>query len=247
MAITIAGVSFVGYVAIRVAGEKYGALIAGVAGGLVSSTVATVDMARRARYGDCDTRSGLAGALAASATMFLRVGVIVALFGPALLPAIAPATAAGLLVLAAISIVLAKPWQSSPMAEPQARTRFTNPFKLRAVLGFAALLAFMLVVSKALAIGLGGRGAVALAAVSGLADVDAITLSMTGLAGLGVRPDEAVAAILVAIAANSVTKSDIAIAIGGRWFGIAYVAASAVALLAAGVVAIVASWYGAMA
>jgi len=247
MAITIAGVSFAGYVAIKVAGEKYGVLIAGVAGGLVSSTVATVDMARRARDGDCDTRSGLAGALAASATMFLRVGVIVALFGPALLPAVAPAMAAGLLVLAAISIVLAKPWQPAPTAEPQERTRFTNPFQLRAVLGFAALLAFMLVVSKALAIGLGGRGAVALAAVSGLADVDAITLSMTGLAGSAVSPVEAVAAILVAIAANSVTKSGIAIAIGGRWFGIAYAAASAVAMIAAGVVSVLASWYGAMA
>jgi uncharacterized membrane protein (DUF4010 family) len=247
MAITIAGVSFVGYVAIKVAGEKYGFLIAGVAGGLVSSTVATVDMARRTRDGDCDKRSGLAGALAASATMFLRVGVIVALFGTALLPALAPAMTAGFLVLAAIAIVLGKPWRSSPTVQTQGSTRFSNPFKLRGVLGFAALLSFMLVVSKALAIGFGGRGAVALAAVSGLADVDAITLSMTGLAGSAVRPVEAVAAILAAIAANSLTKSAIAIAIGGRWFGIAYAAASAVALVAAGMVASLASWYGALA
>jgi uncharacterized membrane protein (DUF4010 family) len=247
MAIAIAGVSFIGYVAIKVAGQKYGVLIAGVAGGLVSSTVATIDMARRARAGNCEARTALAGALAASATMFVRVGVIVGLFGPALEPVLAPALVAGMLVLLAVALLLARPWQRSEPETAHEPAQFANPFEFRAVVGFAALLAFMLVVSKALAIAFGGRGAVALAAVSGLADVDAITLSMTGLAGSAVTPTVAAVAILVAISANSVAKSCIALAIGGRRFGLAYAAASGAALIAAGVVTVLASWYGAMA
>jgi uncharacterized membrane protein (DUF4010 family) len=242
MAIAIAGVSFIGYVAIKVAGQKYGILIAGVAGGLVSSTVATVDMARRARTGGADTRTCLAGALAASATMFVRVGVVVALFGPSLIAVLAPSVAAGMLVLAVVALVLARPWQPSEPVALEEPARFANPFEIRAVLGFAALLAFMLVASKALAIAFGGRGALALAAVSGLADVDAITLSMAGLAGSAVTPGVAVGAILIAIAANSLAKTGIAIAIGGRRFGLAYAAGSAAALVAAGVVAFVEAW-----
>ena len=156
MAIAIAGVSFIGYVAIKVAGQKYGILIAGVAGGLVSSTVATIDMARRARGGNGDTRYQLAGALAASATMFVRVGVVVALFGPSLLAALAGPIAAGAAVLLAVSIFLAKPWQPTEGDAAKEPTTFANPFELKSVLGFAALLAFILVVSKALAIAFGG-------------------------------------------------------------------------------------------
>ena len=239
MAIAIAGVSFIGYVAIRVAGQKYGILIAGVAGGLVSSTIATIDMARRARGGNGDTSYQLAGALAASATMFVRVGIVVALFGPALLAALAGPIAAGAAVLLGVSLFLAKPWQPTEGDAAKEPTTFANPFELKSVLGFAALLAFMLVASKALAIAFGGKGAVALAAVSGLADVDAITLSLTGLAGSAVRPIEAEAGILVAIAANSLSKSGIAVVIGGRKFGFAYAAASAAALLAMAAVGVV--------
>ena len=258
MAITIAGVSFIGYVAIKVAGEKYGVLIAGIAGGLVSSTIATVDMARRSREGDGNGGAYLAGALAASAVMFVRVGVIIALFGPSLMARLAAPLGSGMVVLLAIAVVLARPWRPQESRAPDEQNRrkraegrkpahFANPFEFRAVLGFAALLAVMLVVSKALAVAFGGRGAVALAAIAGLADVDTITLSMTGLAGSSVTPVVAAVSILVAVAANSLAKSGIAIGLGGGRFGIAYAAASGAALIAVGVVTVLASWYGAMA
>src|SRR5207249_35564 len=106
MAIAIAAVSFIGYAAITVAGHKYGILIAGVAGGIVSSTVATIDMARRSRAGSAATPYCLAGALAASATMFVRVGVVVAIFGPSLLAALAAPIAAVAIVLLAVGLLL---------------------------------------------------------------------------------------------------------------------------------------------
>ncbi len=85
MTVVIAGVSFIGYVAVKVAGERYGSLIAGLAGGLVSSTATTLDLARRTRAEPSTWRLRLSGAFAASTVMFVRVGVVVALFGPILL------------------------------------------------------------------------------------------------------------------------------------------------------------------
>src|SRR5262249_44195933 len=141
MAIAIAGVSFVGYLAVKLAGQRYGILIAGLAGGLVSSTVSTLDMARRAATGG-EHRYELAGALAASGAVFGRVGVIVALFGPSLLPGVAPPILAGMLVLAVVALWLARPWQRSGAGDPSgAGSSFANPLEIRSVLGFAALLA----------------------------------------------------------------------------------------------------------
>ena len=106
MTIVIAGVSFIGYVATKIAGERYGALIAGTAGGLVSSTAVTLDFARRTRAAPALWRPHLSGALAASTVMFARVIVVVALFGPGLLAAVAPALGVAALVSAVAALVL---------------------------------------------------------------------------------------------------------------------------------------------
>ena len=93
MTIAIGAVSFAGYVTVKGFGERYGPLVAGLAGGLVSSTAVTLDIARRAK-GAANQRALLAGVLAASVVMFLRVGVILALFGPSLLERLAGPLAA---------------------------------------------------------------------------------------------------------------------------------------------------------
>lgn len=239
MTIVIAGVSFVGYVAVKAFGERYGPLIAGLAGGLVSSTAATVDLARRAKAA-VSLRMLLAGALAASAVMFVRVGIVVALFGPSLLDRLAGPLAAAAVVTATAALVSGT---REPGADGEvAASIFRNPLELRAVLGFAALLALVLVLSKGLTAALGGEGGVALAAVAGIADVDAITLSMTEIATGAVERTYAAVAILVAVTSNSLSKSALALAVGGFRFGLAYLAVSLIALAAGGVVATVQPW-----
>lgn len=243
MTIVVAGVSFIGYVAMKIAGTRYGTLIAGVAGGLVSSTVTTLDLARKAKAAPANARMFLAGAIAASVTMFGRVGIVVALFGPSLLERLAAPLAAAAVVLVTAALVLIAPWATS---EPQGEgegAQLRNPFDLREALGFAALLAVILLLSKALTAMFGAEGSVGLAAVAGIADVDAITLSMTELAGSGGSAAlEAAVAILVAVAANSLSKSVLAIFAGGRWFGSLYLAISLAALAAGGVVALAEGW-----
>lgn len=229
MTIAIAGVSFVGYVAVKVAGMRYGPLIVGVAGGVVSSTVTTLDLARRAKTAT-DIAPLIAGALAASATMFARVLIVVALFGPALLPEIAWPLVGAFLVLVIAAIGLDQPWTKSPTKGKGDAPPVTNPFELKTVAAFALLLAVITLIAAWLTHAFGGGGGVVLAAIAGLADVDAVVLSMTRLATAG---DVAAAeiAILTAVAVNSVSKSVLAFTTGGPKFGMRYAAATAVALL----------------
>jgi uncharacterized membrane protein (DUF4010 family) len=240
MTIVIACVSFAGYVAVRVAGEKYGPLITGIAGGVVSSTATTLDLARRSREAPDASYLLLIGALAASAVMFVRVAVIVGLFGPGLLPDLSGPLAAAAVVTITAALVI----RAGTGGERQASSTlaYENPFDLKAVLGFAVLLAVVLFLSKAFTERLGEQGGVALAAVTGIADVDAITLSMIEVAGSSIGAGIAALSILVAVASNSISKSVLAIIAGSRRFGLAYLAVSIAAIVAGGLVALAGTW-----
>jgi uncharacterized membrane protein (DUF4010 family) len=235
MTIAIAGVSFIGYVAVRLIGQRYGTLVAGIAGGVVSSTATTLDMARRARAAPARSGNLLAGALAASAMMFLRIAFIVFVFGPVLLPALIGPLAAAFLVTVAAALSLDPPWRPAPAAEGEKDAAFSNPLDLPAVLLFGAMIAVILVLTKVFTTNFGGAGAVVLAAIAGLADVDSVTLSMTQLAPTVTR--DAVLAIMVAAAVNSLSKSFLAMTVGGWRFGRTYLATSLGALVAGAVAA----------
>ena len=230
MTIAIAGVSFMGYVAVRLIGRRYGALVAGIAGGVVSSTATTLDMARRARAAPERSGNLLAGALAASGMMFLRIGFIVFVFGPVLLPALIGPLAAAFAVTVVAALFLDPPWRPAPAAEDEKDAAFSNPLDLPAVLLFGAMIAVILVLTKVFTTNFGGAGAVVLAAIAGLADVDSLTLSMTQLAPTATR--DAVLAILVAAGVNSLSKSVLAVSVGGWRFGRIYLLTSLAALAA---------------
>lgn len=237
MTIAIAAVSFVGYVALKVFGTRCGPLIVGVAGGVVSSTVTTLDLARRARRTEAMAPL-LAGALASSATMFARVLIVVALFGASLLPRVAPPLVGALAVLVLSAVAFAQPWKRpSPADGKSGSPPVTNPFEFRSVAGFALLLAAITFLSAWLTHEFGAAGGVVLAAIAGIADVDAIVLSMTRLAG-GEEASTATLAILAAVGVNSISKSVLAFTAGGRDFGLRYAGATAVALIVGGGVAL---------
>lgn len=104
-AIALAGISFVGYVAVRVFGTAHGPLIAGLAGGLVSSTAVALTAARDSRAADASIRAIASGALAASAVSVARGGALVAFFVPALLTPILPALVSTGIVLTLAAII----------------------------------------------------------------------------------------------------------------------------------------------
>ena len=95
-----------------------------------------------------------------------------------------------------------------------------NPLELRSAISFGLLLGVVMLLGKALEARFGQAGIIALAAASGVADVDAITLSLADMSGESLSIPVAVAGMVVAAAVNSVAKAVIATAIGGREIGL---------------------------
>jgi uncharacterized membrane protein (DUF4010 family) len=235
IAIVLAAVSFLGYAAVKYFGARRGLLLAAAAGGLASSTAVTIANARRAAAGEGEPRLLAAGVAVASAVMFLRVAGLVTALKPDLLMRVAPALAVAMLVALAFALVWMF-WQQGDRSQYRS-AQFRNPFDFLTVVGFALFLALIIVLGRAVGETFGATGAVAGAVVVGLADVDAVTVSMLRLTPGTLTGAQASLAILAAVASDTVSKIAIGAAIGRGWFA-ADLAALAAGCLAAGATAL---------
>jgi len=211
--VLIAGISFVGYVAGRLFGARKGIGVTAVAGGLVSSTAVTLTFSAKGReQGSLAPACALAISLAAT-IMFLRVLVEIAVIRRALvLPALAP-MAAMLGVGATGCFVL---WRRVTWSTDHEEPALNNPFRLRQALRLGLVYAAIRFLAAAAWSRFGGGGLLLSAGVSGLADVDAITISVARMHGSGLPTKLAVAAVTIAAATNTLVKVGLAIALGGR-------------------------------
>ncbi|MCC7251165.1 DUF4010 domain-containing protein, partial [Hyphomicrobium sp.] len=148
--------------------------------------------------------------------MLARLVVLAGLIKPVLLGTLLwPAAVAGVVLLVG-SAVLLKHGQGTAQ---QPTLEIRNPFDLGTVLQLAGLIAIIMVVAKLLTEQAGTAGLYLLAAVSGIADVDALTLSMARFAGAQVGLEEAGTAILVAAGVNTASKAAMSAAVGGVRLG----------------------------
>jgi uncharacterized membrane protein (DUF4010 family) len=219
LTVLIAAVSFAGYVAVKVVGYRRGITVAGLAGGLASSTATTAALARLAGERPADVGVLAAGALFANAVMGPRVLAVLGVVNPAFgLRLAAPLIAVGLVYLLSGWLVLRRGGGLSDDGDNPVTG--ANPLDLPAVLKFSALLAAVMILSRVATKVAGSAGVYALAALSGLADVDAISLSMArhGVQEIGMAP--AAAAVLLAIFSNTIVKVGLAWGIGGAAMGI---------------------------
>lgn len=232
--ILTAGVSYAGYVALKLAGPDKGPPLAGLAGGLASSTATTLAMARLSRKVE-DANGLAAGVSFAAMASVLRATGLALIVQPALAPLMIPSAAAAALVFGAGGALgLA---HRSPNGAPQ--NDLGVPFELRTVFGFGILLAVVTLVGAWIAREAGSAGAYLFAAVSGFVDVDAITLSMARSADLGAASSVAAGAILIALAANAVQRVIFSWMFGSRAFARRFTLASLAALVAG---AVASSW-----
>jgi len=234
LTVTIAAISFAGYVAIRVAGPSRGILFAGAAGGLASSTALTLSFARFAAEAPESARQLASGATIAGALSLIRVLVIGAVMAPVLLIPLAIALVPAILVMLAASFLIVRRGNGKHGAPD---LQLDNPFELGEVLRFGALLGVVIVVSKVLVDRIGQAMLFAVAAVSGLMDLDAITLSTARMTGASVDLATAVAAILIAVVVNLMTKVVLAFTAGGRGPYATTLTLATLAAIAAGAVA----------
>ena len=229
MTILIAAVSFAGYAIVKLAGPKAGLILAAVLGGMFASTAVTLSLARLARDNAGHVRLLAGGILASGCVMFLRVIVVTALINPQLSLAVAPVLLVAAAAMGILAFVLVSARNETEIKD---RTEFNlkNPFELLEVLRFGALLT---VITLAVALARtqpGDSSVLAVAAISGLADVDAVTLSV---ARFGEVSAAAVNAILAAVAVNTFAKGAYAWLVGGTRLGLLTIGGSAIALLAA--------------
>lgn len=222
MAIFIAALSFGGYVAVRALGDRMGVLVAAIAGGMASSTATTVTLAKLGRQQSEAALLLSAGILAAGVVMVLRVGLVAAALDPPLALELMPVLAALGFVLASCSAILF--FWNGTAAKPALTLR--NPLQLAAAIKMAALIAVILAASVILRQLFGDAGLLSLAAISGLADVDAITVSMAELAREPAARDAAAKAITLAVFVNTGVKAALAAWLGGKPIGFPVLAAS---------------------
>lgn len=213
MVVLIASMSFAGYFAVRIAGARRGLMLTGLLAGLVSSTALTMTFSRLARTQPRLANLLGAGILVACGTMFLRVLVEVGAVHAALMPDLMPA----LLVMAAMTYAFAAwHWFRQPESGGEVLPEGSaNPLQLRTALQFGGLLAVIMLAAAAAKEWLGDAGIYLLAAVSGINDVDAITLSIANLARNGLSDVVAANAIALAAAVNTLVKSGVAVTLAG--------------------------------
>ena len=231
IAIVLASVSFAGYVAVKVFGERRGVLLAAATGGIVSSTAVCLDSSRRAAAGEGSPRILAAGVALATAISFIRVIAIIAALMPSLLSRTAPALLVSASVATAFAMV-ALHWSSSSQND-QPAAQFSNPFGFWSVVAVAVTMSALIMFGRFIYDEFGIAGAIAGAATMGFFDVDSMTVSMTHLVPEHLTPRSATYAILAGVATNSLTKVAISSLIGRGRFAKG-VAVSSVSSIVAG-------------
>jgi len=227
MTVLIGIVGYVGYIAIRVAGEKNGLLYAGLAGGLVTSTTVTWTFARIARRDSSAFAEVLTAILGAWIVSLIRMALIAISIAPSLTTTLLPPVGAACAVLLLPAI--------GSYIRPGSRNRETglvlqNPVDLPLMLKFLLVLVAIMLLSKWAAGMPGQSNLLFLGGLSGAFDVDPITLSSANMTLGGLPVSTAVRAILIAATSNAAAKAILGAAFGGPRLGITLGAIAAAAI-----------------
>jgi uncharacterized membrane protein (DUF4010 family) len=237
MVVLVSGLSFAGFVAMRLWGERRGLLIAGVVGALVSSTAVTMAMAARSRTDTELAPEAATAAILASTIMCVRVAILGGVVNIGILPRLLPVVA--VMTLAGIGAAWIIKRRAATSASNATGAKLANPFSLIAALSFAGVYTLVLVLVQAAHEYFGARGVYIAAGLSALADVDAVTIAS---ARLGAGDNEwfvPATAVTIAAVANTLVKLGIALVVGigsFRWYVAAALGAMAIFGAIAGMV-----------
>lgn len=235
LVVLISGIGFAGYVAVRAFGARRGLGLTGLLGGLASSTAVTLTFSGRAKENPDLVPACAVAVVLAGSTMFPRLLVELFAVSPALAVRSAwPLGAAAVAGLGAGGVLYAR-LSSAEREHTDPPLELKNPFTLSSALKFAALFTAVLLVSAGASATFAEEGVLVSALVTGLADADAISLSVARMHARGTL-DLSTAVLAVGLAAGSNTASKIGIAwvLGGGALALRLAAAFALALGAGG-------------
>lgn len=212
LVVLIAGISFAGYFAMKIVGVERGVLLTAFLGGLVSSTAVTINLSRLARN-KALLNVIVAGVLLASATMFPRILFEVAVVNSELvLPLLLPMLAMFTVMLAGAAFF----WRQHRGVETIEEFPVTRPLEIAMAIKFGLLLVGIILLAKGLQLWLGETGVYLLGVLSGVVDVDAVTLSLARMSRFDLADDVAVRGIVLAAMTNTAVKAALVFIIGGR-------------------------------
>jgi uncharacterized membrane protein (DUF4010 family) len=211
--ILVSSISYMGYFLEKFLGEKTGLTLVSLLGGLASTTASTSAFAQEARRQPDQLNAYWQAATLANAIQFPRV---LALLAAISLPLARSATKS-LLVMGAAGLILAGLIRMKPSPEHDSRQRMSmrNPFTFRPALEFGVMFAAIMFFVKAMTFEFGNRAITWTSAISGLLDVDSITITTGELFKMGkLETGMATAAILLALLANAFFKTGMAWTLG---------------------------------
>lgn len=214
LVVLVVGINVAGYLIYKFLGARAGVVLGGVLGGLISSTATTLSFARRSRTNPEEGAASAAVVMIASTVLWVRIIVLTIVVGGPLIAELALPIGVMLMVSVAIASLMFMRASKEEIAMPEHH----NPSNLRDALIFAGIFALVLVGMAWFQREYGSSGVYGMAAVSGLTDMDAITLSTARMARSGESLDTAWHAILIAAMANTLFKAVLAGVVGSRQF-----------------------------
>lgn len=225
MVTLIVGISVVGYFIYKFVGKKVGIISNGILGGLISSTATTVSYARKTKDAESINKMAAFVITAASAVALIRVLVEVGVVIPEKLPEIVLPLITVFVLMALLCIglfyIISKNGGGEEMPEPK------NPAQFKSALIFGLLYGGILLAVAFTKQEFGNEALYVVAIISGLTDVDAITLSLSQLMkGGGLNTSTGWRLILLATLSNLLFKGIMAAVLGTRqlakWIGISF-------------------------
>lgn len=206
--ILVSGVSYVGYFLTKFTGGGRGALLTAIVGSLASTTAYTTGLSRAVAEAPESAVSSARYALIANSILFPRMLLVVAAVSPTLAIAAAPSFAAMMLAGFGSALLLA-PVRAE--REQVAESTFRNPFAIGPALQFGVVFTLVLLLTRVAKSYAGYSGQMVVSAISGLVDVDAISLTLAGFVQAGTSAArDAVIGMTLAAGVNAIFKSAIA-------------------------------------
>jgi len=213
MVIFIALLSFLGYILTKYVGYKKGISVTSIFGGLVSSTALTFSFAKKSVENDSLSPNFGVGVLIATTMVFPKVLLEIAVVNSQLAKLALIPIIIFVCVGIALSIFMWKKINSVELTGIDLK----NPFELKSALYFGLIFGTILLVSKLAQLNFGDRGSYLISFISGLTNIDAITLSMAQLAARNsIQPMAALNSIVIALFANLLFKGTIAVMLGTK-------------------------------
>jgi uncharacterized membrane protein (DUF4010 family) len=232
MVVFVAGIGLAGYVALRVLGPK-GLAPTGLLGGLVSSTAVTLGFSRMSKRVPEVTDALAAGVLAGCGLMYVRVLIESLVIDRSVAErVVVPLLALFVFVEGAATLW----WWHSRRRQAESHLAVRNPVTVVSALQFGLIYGVVAFAATVLVDRVSEASLSIVAAVSGINDVDAITLAASNLVRDGaVSPGVGAKAVLAAVAVNTLVKAGLAVALGSRRLGARVAPVLAVSAAGAGV------------